>query len=184
MDLENLTYDIETHPVVTAIVIFIVGFVVYDVILKKNQNVASPSAIGTGATNGVITPSSETYNQTFNSYPTVPTPPVPQPSAYLSALAGQKVWQGTKSHVYFYGPNGPMPGKVNQNVLQGLFPTGTVLSSTGGNAGDTWYYLLPGASSKTVGGTLVDPNPPSTTHPHPCKKGFMWNDGLGKCVKL
>lgn len=175
--LESVVYDIETHPVVTAIGIFIVLFLGYNVFNKKSTSPIIPdAATPNGATGNPAT--SETYYQQYNSYPTVPAqtnPPATQP--WQTILAGMKVWRGTSSLNYFYGPNGPQPGRADQTLLSTAFPPGTTFSSSGNGAGSTWYYTLPGGV-KTAGGTLVDPN--ATT----CKPGFRYDPKLKKCVKI
>lgn len=75
MNFENVAYEIETHPLVTAIAVFGVLFLGYNVIKGKGATVATPSVASSDATK-----TQEVYNQTYNSYPTVQPPTVTPPT--------------------------------------------------------------------------------------------------------
>lgn len=86
-----------------------------------------------------------------------PTTPTPAPFQLPAGLAGMKVWQGTSSKNFFYGPKGPQIGKKDQSPLANLFPAGSVFSIQNG----ILYVLLPGQTTptntgiQTVSGTPV-----------------------------
>jgi hypothetical protein len=63
MDIESIIYDIETHPIVVAVAIFII-LLAGTVLFRKKPTTPVTATIPTPTT-------SEVYNQTFNSYPTV-----------------------------------------------------------------------------------------------------------------
>src|SRR6266568_4257600 len=69
MNFETIIYDIETHPLIVALSVFILAFVGYR--LFKPANTTS-STLTTGAK--TVPTTQEVYNQTFNSYPTVQPP--------------------------------------------------------------------------------------------------------------
>jgi hypothetical protein len=89
-------------------------------------------------------------------------PPTPAPFTWPTSLSGMKIWEGTQSHDFFFGPNGPQPGRANQTLLSTLFPAGTTFSDPGGGkAGDAFYYTLPGTTTPVKAPvTLVNPLPP------------------------
>src|SRR5260221_3223189 len=96
--------------------------------------------------------------------PPVPTPtPTPTPFVWPTSLSGMKIWEGTSSHDFFFGPKGPQPGQAGQTLLSTLFPAGTTFSDPGGGkTGDAFYYTLPGTTTPIKAPvTLVDPRPPS-----------------------
>src|SRR5438128_34562 len=75
MALEDIIYEIESHPLVTALGVFVVAFVGFQ-IFHKNTTVSTSSIVPSP-------PTQETYNQTFNQYPsgtTLPPTVVPQPA--------------------------------------------------------------------------------------------------------
>src|SRR5260221_13462914 len=82
MDIKKLLMDLETHPVVVAIAFFLIVFVGYNVLKKKNN---STSTVDTGT--GYKDPQSETfYNFPPGALPTgitIPTVPPPQPTPIL-----------------------------------------------------------------------------------------------------
>lgn len=89
---------------------------------------------------------------------TQPPQPSPGPFTWPSALANMKIWQGTSSHNYFFGPNGPQQDKVGQTLLSTLFPQGTTFS---GSTGGFLSYTLPGSTTPVVTQVkLVNPLPP------------------------
>lgn len=103
MNLKKLFDDIQGHPLVVALIFFVVVFVVYNLLKKK------PAAPATPAT-GTLPTVQDTYAQQYNQYPTVntgggavinqpsgvgtlappappvPAPPVPTPSTYHGVL--------------------------------------------------------------------------------------------------
>jgi LysM repeat protein len=87
-----------------------------------------------------------------------------------SILANMKIWQGTSTGQFFYGPNGPQPGKKNQFSLASLFPTGTTFTNSGkaGQAG-TITITEPDGETYTIqsiSGTMPKPTPkPPTPKP-------------------
>lgn len=96
--------------------------------------------------------------------PTLPPQPVPPPTPFVwpAGLTGMKIWEGTQSHDFFFGPNGPQPGRAGQTALSTLFPAGTTFSDPGGGkAGDSFYYTLPGTTTPVKAPvSLVNPLPP------------------------
>lgn len=99
-----------------------------------------------------------------NQPPPVPTPtPTPTPFTWPTSLQGMKIWEGTNTHEFFYGPKGPQPGRADQTPLSTLFPAGTKFSDPGGGkAGDAFYYTLPDTGTPIKAPVpLVNPNPPS-----------------------
>lgn len=85
----------------------------------------------------------------------------PSPFTWPAALSGMKLWQGTQTKKYWYGPNGPQHGQTGQTELSTLFPSGTVFS---GSTGHDLFYTLPGSGTAVDSGIkLVNPLPPSQT---------------------
>ena len=74
MNIEDIIYDIETHPIVVALGVFALIFIV---VLFRRKN-ATPTSVANDLANPPPT-SLETYNQTFTSYPVVEPPPQPTP---------------------------------------------------------------------------------------------------------
>jgi hypothetical protein len=96
--------------------------------------------------------------------PTTPPPPDgTPPTGWPDTLKDQKIWEGTSSHQFFYGPSGPQKGKKGQTLLSTLFPSGTTFRSDTGKAGGKLYYTLSGGKEQLAPVTLVDPNPPKGT---------------------
>lgn len=86
--------------------------------------------------------------------------PTPTPTfQWPSQLTGQKIWQGTSTHLFFFGPKGPQPGRVGQTALSTLFPTGTTFAPGPNN---TFFYTLPGGTPQQAPVNLVNPNPPKS----------------------
>jgi len=68
MDIQKIIYEIESHPLVTAVVFFLIFFVGFQVLGKKNVSTSTP---GVSVTSTPLNP--ETFNQQFNSFPVVQT---------------------------------------------------------------------------------------------------------------
>ena len=165
----TLTDEIETHPMMVALGFFVLAFVGYQVFKKSNTGATVATAAGSGTTQT----SKEIYNQTYQSYPTVvppagssnsvPIPPVPPPAfMWPAVLTGQKIWQGTVTGNFFYGPKGPQKNGSGQSVLSGLFPSGTKFASVkamGSPAGSSFTYTIPPGGPMTAPVALSDPNP-------------------------
>ena len=87
-------------------------------------------------------------------------PPQPSTFTWPSILNGMKIWQGTQTHEYWFGPNGPQPHRANQTLLSSLFPQGTTF---GGSTGGFLTYTLPGSTTPvTTNITLANPIPRPT----------------------
>ena len=91
----------------------------------------------------------------FQNPPPPGSTPPPATFSWPAALSGMKIWQGTTTHQYFFGPNGPQPGRANQTLLSSLFPQGTVF---GGGTGGHLTYTLPG-STTPVSTPIILANP-------------------------
>lgn len=93
-----------------------------------------------------------------------PNPNQPPGFTLPAGLSGMKVWQGTKTHDFWFGPKGPQRGGGGQTLLSTLFPAGTIF---GINPDGTWTFTLPGTTTPVAGGTTVNPNPPANNiFPH------------------
>lgn len=98
INFEKIVYDIESHPVVTAIAAFLVFFVGYN-IFKKPAATAAPVS-----TTPALPTVYETYNQSYNTYPTTPggipvptptpskPPQPPQPVPHPQPPPQQEIW--------------------------------------------------------------------------------------------
>ena len=93
---------------------------------------------------------------------TLPPQANPPPAAFTwpAALSGMKIWQGTTTHQYWFGPNGPQPGRANQTLLSSLFPQGTIF---GGGTGGHLTYTLPGTTTPVVTPIILANPVPKTT---------------------
>ena len=67
MNFETIIYDIETHPLIVALAVFILAFVGYRLFKPATVTNVTPGA-------KTVPTTQEVYNQTFNSYPTVQPP--------------------------------------------------------------------------------------------------------------
>jgi len=154
------------------VVLAVVGYVIYQ--KSHASSSTAPNITGTIPTGGGI-PSGATpvYDPNGNiigySNPGSPLPPSPTPTpnpppptpappfTWPAALAGMKIWQGTVSHNFFYGPGGPQPHEKNQFLLSSLFPTGSIFSILpNGDLG----YQLPGGNVIDSGVQMTNGNPP------------------------
>lgn len=103
-------------------------------------------------------PGGGTPSPTPTPSPPPPTPVPPPPGfQWPSQLNGMKIWQGTVSHNFFFGPLGPQPHEKDQTLLSTLFPSGTIFSVLpNGDLG----YQLPGGQVVDSGVQLTNGNPP------------------------
>lgn len=157
--------------IVGAGVVILVGIVAYQFVNNNNSNASAGSAnnapdyAASGIMTSNISAALDSMNQELESLQqqqSTGTSANPSSSfQWPSALNGMKIWEGTTTHNFFYGPNGPQPGKAGQQNLPDLFPAGTMFMATnGGKAGGQLLYELPGSNTFQVAPvTLVNPVP-------------------------
>lgn len=152
------------------IAVIAVAFYLY----KRGQSASAASSSTQGATTG-----QQAGYPTANGVPVLPNgvnplydpngnlvgyqnPPATGPggtnqSSLPAILQGMEIWKGTTTGNYFFGPNGPQPGRANQTALSTLFPPGTVFS---GGTGSPLSYTLPGTNTPiNTGVILSNPTP-------------------------
>ena len=171
-----MTKDLAGMPTWVWIVIVGAGIAAVYIIPKFfGSKSSSSTATGTTPTTGLglaIDPTTglpyavEGLVPSGNTPPIPPQPPPPNPPpptfVWPTSLANQKIWQGTRTHNFFFGPKGPQPDEKDQTLLSTLFPAGTTFTDVQGTgaAGTSFSYTIPGQQPVVAPVTLVNPNPP------------------------
>lgn len=114
MDINKIIYDIETHPFVVAIVLFVVVFLGFNMFRKNNSLPVSSDTSTTPKT-------TETYYQQFNSFPIAtptPVPPEKPKPVVLPPVSNKPPIPPKPSAIYVTVTKWPNPGSSLWSIAQ------------------------------------------------------------------
>jgi len=152
MDINKLVYDVESHPLVTAIVIFVIFFVGFQVLGKKTATAAAT----TGTSSGII-PIQETYYNMTGSVGATGAPGI----TGATGATGAKGATGAVGPVYVPRPIIVPPEHPKTPVvttIQGSMLGAGVMLYPNRTGNGVMYYR-----STRTGGRIVAVNLPSNT---------------------
>jgi hypothetical protein len=136
MDFQDIIYEIETHPALIVLGIGVGIFALYEVATHAKKPVSVPT--GSGTPTGSV---AETYNQSFNQYPTItsnPIVPIPSPTPTIPTPIPHPPIIPTSHSPLPLIPYGHLPG--------GSHVGGAILTWNG-----ITYTLLPGSGGRLWG---------------------------------